>query len=648
MPASSAPRITLLTGFVVVVAACMAWSTVAAQQSGSRGAASARPTPVSLDPEPTARIVRLDAVVVDAKGRPILDLKPADFEIVESGVAQRVDAAELRNPGAAGQAKAAGDAEAPSPIESLDDERRAAREPGTRLFALVLDEFHVNAGADSERVREVVMRFVDEQLRPSDLLAVIKPLDTLTNIRFTRDRDAARKAIESFSGRQGDYAPRTEFEEKFIGRAPGLVSAARIQIILSALRALTMKLGDLDAGRAAVVLVSEGFAREVGRDRERRAPDVQGIVRAASRHNVAVYAFDPGSRIAQSPAPTGSSGASAGSDASAEPAESMLRNLAAETGGEAVLDPAQLGAGLQRVARDLDAYYLLTYTSSHAGDGRFYDVQVRTKRRNAVIRARSGYWAPLRIELRTEPGSATSKPMRALRRSPLIQTWLGLYLQEGAQFVIFTWEPAARLPGVKRAGEPAVIGLKVTTPAGAVLYEGELRAPGETIGSSLYSDAAVFQASPGRIQADLVVLAQDGTRIDTGAHDIDVPDVSKTDPLILPPQVFESRSARDFRQLSANIEAAPVPRREFRRTERLLFRVPVNSPSGARITLKARLVNRWGQVLRELVPMSGASAGATQFDLPLGWLAPGDYVVEFNAATSAGSAKEVVRFKLTG
>ena len=31
--------------------------------------------------------------------------------------------------------------------------------------------------------------------------------------------------------------------------------------------------------------------------------------------------------------------------------------------------------------------------------------------------------------------------------------------------------------------------------------------------------------------------------------------------------------------------------------------------------------------------MSGSSAGALQFDLPLGWLAPGDYLVEFNAAT---------------
>jgi hypothetical protein len=64
--------------------------------------------------------------------------------------------------------------------------------------------------------------------------------------------------------------------------------------------------------------------------------------------------------------------------------------------------------------------------------------------------------------------------------------------------------------------------------------------------------------------------------------------------------------------------------------------------------LKARLVNRWGQVMRELAPMQRAIAGSTQFDLPLGWLAPGDYVIEFNATTPAGSAKEVIRFKLTG
>ena len=49
----------------------------------------------------------------------------------------------------------------------------------------------------------------------------------------------------------------------------------------------------------AIVLVTEGFSREARdtrRDRERRMPDVQGLVRAASRHNIAIYGFNPADR----------------------------------------------------------------------------------------------------------------------------------------------------------------------------------------------------------------------------------------------------------------------------------------------------------------------------------------------------------------
>src|SRR5215510_12482087 len=35
--------------------------------------------------------VRLDVVVKDKKGRPIRDLKPADFEIFEDGVPQKIE-----------------------------------------------------------------------------------------------------------------------------------------------------------------------------------------------------------------------------------------------------------------------------------------------------------------------------------------------------------------------------------------------------------------------------------------------------------------------------------------------------------------------------------------------------------------------------
>jgi VWFA-related protein len=569
-----------------------------------------RSAALPLEPEPTARIVKMDAIVIDKRGRPVPNLQAADFALVENGVSQKILAVEPAG--------------------------------GERVVALLLDEFHVSAGPNTSRVREAAMRFVNEQLRPSDRLVVLKPLDSLTSIQFSRERDAARQAIETFNGRKGDYTALSEFEEKYIGRAPEAVQAARVQIVLSGLRALATSLGELNAGRAAIVLVTEGFSREARdarRDRERRVPDVQGLVRAASRHNIAIYGFNPADPPADAPAPNGG-----GKDGDA----AILEALAAQTGGEAITGSAALDAAFQRVSRDLEACYLLSYASSHSGEGRFYDVQVRTRVADAQVRMRSGYWAPLRIELASAADSRPAPPPRMLKRSVLIDTWLGLVVgPEGTQQVVFTWEPAV-LRGRSRAlSQPSIVAMRVTTKEGAVLFEGELRPPRSSLGP-VRDQAAVFDADPGRIQLDLEVLAADGTSIDKAAHDVDVPDINRADPLILPPQVFRCASAREFREISENPYAAPVPSRQFRRTDRLFLRVPTHSKSGADVTLTARVVNRVGQVLREIQPMKGGNGAPAQFDIPLSWLAPADYTIELTAKSAAGNAREVIRIRVTG
>lgn len=589
--------------------------------------------PRDSDPAPIARVVRIDAVVLDTQGRPVLNLAPDDFELVEDGVVQKLHAVELRRPAA----RAAGSIALP-PIESPRDEARAARDPSTRVFALLLDEFHVSAGANSERVRESVSQFVEQHIRPSDLVAVLRPLDSVTDIRFTRGPEAAREAIRAFRGRKGDYEARTEFEQKYIGRAPEAVRAARAQIVMSGLRALTSRLGELEPDRAAIILVSEGFSSARAHDRARRIPDVQGLVRSASRARVAVYAFNPEADSGQ---------AGAGERASGR---QFLRAIAEETGGEAVMNPAELEAGLARAARDLDGYYLLSYTSSHAATGRFYGVQVRARRSGAFVRTRTGYWAPIPPELLHGAEGRPGVPARVIRRSPLIETWLGLTVTpDGVQHATFTWEPAESRAQARNAGRsPSVVALRVTSREGAVLFDGEISAPraGRAVGRQ---DAAFFEASPGLIQLDLAIFAADGTRIDSAAHDVDVPDSSRADPLILPPQLFRSNSAREFREISRDPAAAPVPTREFRRTERLLLRVPAYSPGGSAIALSARVLNRSGQMLRPIEPMPApAGQDIRQFDLPLGWLAPGEYAIELNATSSAGAAKEIVRFRVTG
>jgi hypothetical protein len=241
---------------------------------------------------------------------------------------------------------------------------------------------------------------------------------------------------------------------------------------------------------------------------------------------------------------------------------------------------------------------------------------------------------------------------RALKRSSFIDSWFGLTVEsDGRRRVIFTWTPAPAPASTrsKPAGRPDVVTLKVTTPTGTVLFEGEVgpARPGNT--SRQRPDSAVFQAMPGRLQFDLTILQADGTKLDVGAQDFEVPNVRGANPVILPPQIFRAGSAREFRDISADADAAPLPGREFRRTERILLRVPTFEPGGKAVQVSAKLVNRVGTVLVDLTPMS-EEAGRTlaQFDLPLARFAPGEYSIEVAARSDAGTARELIRFRITG
>lgn len=598
-------------------------------------------------PDSAPHTIRIEAIVTDKHGKPIVDLRPTDFAVLDNGVAQKVTDAQLTR--RALRSPIVGPMELPSPINTADDEERAAREPGTRVIALYLDEFHVSAGASSERVRDAVSRFITEQLRPRDLLVVLKPLDHLTSIRFTRDRDAARKIVESFSGRKDDYTPRTPFEEQYIGTAPEAVRNARAQIVMSGLRALALRLGELESGLAGIVLITEGFSPDVPRSRDRRLADLQSLVRTASRSRALVYALDP------SPSPF--TGADAADTDATQPADQIMgafQSVARQTGGDSVPAGSDLIPGLQRVASDLDTYYVVSFTSAGASDGRFHDVRITSSRRDTQVRSRAGYWAPLAADIRTSSRRSLPPilPMRAVRRSPLIDSWLGITMEaDGRRRIIFTWTPAARVskPG-RPVGRPDIVALKVTTLSGTVLFDGEVTpVRGSSTVTGQRTDAAVFAADAGRLQLDLTILQADGTKLDVGSQDFDVPELRPGRPVILPIQLFRAASAREFREISGDLNAAPLPGREFRRTETLLLRVPTFDASGSKVTVSARLLNPVGSTLAELTPLpTDNPAALSQFDLSLARFAPGEYSIEIAAESASGVARELIRLRITG
>jgi VWFA-related protein len=556
---------------VLVSAAGAAWAQAPAPMPDGSA-------PVS-DPAPAAAAVRLDAVVTDGAGRRVLTLAPGDFAVTVNGVAQALDGLDVRTP------------------------------PRPRVFALFLDEYHVSPGAATERVRETLARFIETQIRPTDRVAVIKPLQPVSALGFTSDRRVLREAIASFAGRQGDLAPRSAFEEQFIGHAPSAVAAARAQIVTVALTELALRLGELGADRAALVLVSEGFQRGTQglSRRQGRLPDLLGVARAASRFHFAVYALSP-------------------ADVSDDtPAAGTLTWLAAQTGGVSTTAAGGFGTGFEQVAADMDAYYEIRLPALPS-DGRFHRVEVSARPAGLHVRASPGYWAPLSSEvLALFSGSpAPSAPPRALRRSPLIDAWVGLRpASDGRLALSLSWVHVSHA----EASRVRQLAIMARSEAGDVLFEGRVAAVGEA------DAAARFVTPPGRVHLDMELLGDDGDIVDTDVRDVYVPQLAeRVDLALLPPEVLRARTMPEYRRIVQDEAAVPTPVRAFPRSDRLVIRTPVWQSGGRAVEVRARVLNRRGQPMREVDRLPAGADGVATFDLPLAWLAPGEYYVEVAAS----------------
>src|SRR5688500_3368584 len=103
-------------------------------------------------------LVTIDVVVTGRDGRPMHDLKAADFELLEDGKPQEIRAFQFIN-----FSMAPADAPPPPGVVTNDVE------PGG-IFALVLDEigYYVTEVPDVRRIAE---RFLNQALQPHDHLA---------------------------------------------------------------------------------------------------------------------------------------------------------------------------------------------------------------------------------------------------------------------------------------------------------------------------------------------------------------------------------------------------------------------------------------------------------------------------------------------
>ena len=665
----------------------------AAQQPSPQQPAAAGQQP-ERTPQPPIRtsinFVRVDVIVSDNKGQPVLDLKPEDFAVTEDGKPQKVESFAVVKIDNAAQAED----RPPSSIRNDYDEEREASRPDVRLFVILLDDYHVRRG-NAMGVRRPLVDFIQNQLGPADMVALMYPLTPVSDIRFSRDHGSLMGAIERFEGRKFDYQPRNPFEEQYAFYPAAVVERIRNQVTMGALKAAAIRMGGLREGRKSIIFVSEGFTStlppqlndpvasmpgignptrgrptaDVSNDRQEffntvdLNNEMRDVFEVANRQNTSIYPVDPrglGAFEYDINEAVGQNTDRRALNASLD----TLRVLADNTDGRAILNRNDLAVGMRQIIRDSSAYYLLGYTSTQAPtDGKFHKIEVKVGRRGVDVRARKGYWAFTAADaaraLAPPTPSAPTAVTAALNaitepsRGRPARFWIGTGKGEnGRTRVTFAWEPVAAVPGDRREFEPpARVSLNAMAPDGRSIFRGRVpeensEVAGTAAPASPPAGSSIsFEAPPGQVQLRISVEGVRGQVIDSLTRELTLPDFTKVEVLFGTARVFRGRTVREIAAIKANPAAVPIADREFSRMERVLVRVDAFTPGGIAPAVTARLLNRNGQKMSDL-PVQSAAGAPFDVELPLASLPAGDYLIELNAKSESGTAQELVAFKV--
>ena len=170
--------------------------------------------------------VRVDVIVSDRNGTNVSDLKQSDFEVTEDGRPQSVETFKFIKLDGGTFPSPDGP---PRAIRTDADEESEAAKDDVRLFAIFLDDYHVRK-ENSIRVRQPIEQWVQTQLGPSDMIGLMYPLESVFNVRMTRNHDAVEKGLQQFLGRKYDYTPKNEYEEKIVYYPAETVEQIRNQV----------------------------------------------------------------------------------------------------------------------------------------------------------------------------------------------------------------------------------------------------------------------------------------------------------------------------------------------------------------------------------------------------------------------------------
>jgi VWFA-related protein len=582
-------------------------------------------------PTPTFRtkidLVRVDVSVAGRDGEAVADLQPADFEVEEDGLPVKVETLQfVRLDGTR-----TSDLDESLEIRSPEHAAREAARDDVRVFAIFLDDYHVDKLPSITATARKTLKDLVEKFGPNDLVAIVDPLTPLSHVKFTRSRKELLERVATFEGRRGETFPvrsvmeEAQLRERNIWELRGGVS-------LSALGAIVTHLGGLREGRKSVVFFSQGppLSRVGGPNEDR----LREVVEAANRGNVTIHVIDP---RPLGRAPLG------GTD--------VMFRLYNETGGRAIVNSNDPSGRLEGIITDASAYYLLGYTPLRAfADGKFHRIDVSVKRRGLRVTARRGYWAPTEKETTAAP-AAPLEPGLAAALSQLsdpkalrpVDVWIGMSRGiEDRTRVSVTWEQGG--PRVQRQlAERLVVERVASRDRGAPAEERHVIAATSAGGDPAVATFDVVGG--GDLLLRLTAEAGDGSVIDQWDQVVRVQAFDGHVVSLSTPRFLRARSAFEAQAMRAGQDPPPAASRQFRPTDRVTVEVECYAPIDAALTLSAQLLNGKGEALTVLT-IPAPVDGKSRFTLPLSSLAPSTYVLRLDARAGDRDVQQRSAFRV--
>jgi len=350
-------------------------------------------------------LVQVDAVVTDSHDRLVPNLEAKDFQVLQDGKPQQITNFSYIDVRGANTAPAS---VAVAPKKGVPEPPPVMVKPeqARRLLALVVDDLALSFDGTA-RVRTALKKFVDSDMQPGDLVAIIRTGAGMGALQqFTPDKRVLYAAIDHVRWNSMGRVGVGSFDQGG-GAYDAHFTDAMTAGSLAAINYVVNGLHDLP-GRKAVILFSENlklFSRNG--DNDLALQGARRLEDAANRSGVVIYSIDP--RGLQTTALTAADDTSRMSRKQISRVPQMRATqiinsqdgmvmLANGTGGLFFRNSNDIFGELRKAVADTQGYYLLGYHPDPStfdpktGLPKFHKVEVKVTRSGLHVRSRSGFF----------------------------------------------------------------------------------------------------------------------------------------------------------------------------------------------------------------------------------------------------------------